>query len=238
MTVTVVFDDERRRVDAWYAAYIESDGNAEIAQEAERNEITLLRKERDEADERNRLAFEQLVRQGEQIKKQREIEAAKNGHSILGATGSNGVYNPYTLEEVIPVPEHPELKEIRERRLNEILSKNDENEPENVPKALPESSPPPPPQSATPVEQVIEAPAVEPVKWTKFQITEADEEDDEKTPQEEHLSSLEDPLQVGKEEIGIDDINLSLDEDISSSASGEGRAVAQAEQTTDLYELD
>jgi hypothetical protein len=244
----IVFEDERRRVAAWYAAYIASDGNAEVAQEAERNEILVLRKERDEADERNRLAFEKLIREGEEIKKQRKLEAAQTGSpSILGATGSNGVFSPYSNEEVVHVPENPELREIREKRLQEILSKEDPIvETEVIPLPHEDENTPVPNGAAVPVavaatalpkegekgedgeDVVAEEPKEEAVKWTKFQITE-EESDDEEV--------------VGGLGVDVEDIDLSL----KLEGEGEGQdgfaekveeSLAAVATTTDLYELD
>lgn len=214
----------------------------------------MLRKERNDADERNRLAFEELIRQGEQIKKQREIEVAKNGYSILGATGSNGVYNPYSMEEIIPVPEHPELKEIREKRLQEILSKDEnemgnrnENNENNIPNSpsmipqVPMTNSTEPPPLPTPSVEGIEPAKEESVKWTKFQITEAsDEEENDELPGE---SAVEKPpsheMTSSLGEIGVEDINLNLDEEEEITSNLVDDSTSPAEnQTTDLYELD
>jgi hypothetical protein len=250
-----VFDDERRRVDAWYAAYLSSDGNAEVAQEAERNEITALRKERDDADERNRLAFEKMVRDGEKIKKQRELEIAQNGVSTLGATGSNGVFSPYSNEEIIPVPENPELRELREQRLHDILSKDDhpketevvvgqsidETNENVIPNtaattattrppllaAITSMAPPPPGGQAAP----------ESVRWTKFQITEDEAEDPEEGSED----------RVAGSGVDLQDIDLSLTEEgiTVSAPAEEGDLITDPTTdpegggaTTDLYELD
>lgn len=66
-----VFDDERRRTDAW-AAVVEAGGTAEEALEAERAELRKIRQEKDEADERNFRAFEGMMREGQEIRRQRE----------------------------------------------------------------------------------------------------------------------------------------------------------------------
>jgi hypothetical protein len=222
-----VFEDERRRVAAWYTAYTESDGNAEVAQEAERNEIIVLRKERDEADERNRLAFEKMVRQGEEIKRQREIETAKNGYpSILGATGSNGVFSPYSNEEVVHVAENPELKDLREKRLQDILSKEDKvTETEVKDPQSPNENTPVPNGAITAAERVGEGESMEePVKWTKFQITEEDSEGEKEGEA------------VGDLGVDVDEIDLTLKLDGEGEVFGEEGVGEKA--TTDLYELD
>ena len=58
-----VFEDERRRVDAWASGYL-TGGTFESAQEAERLEILKIRKEKDEVDERNFRFFEQMMQDG------------------------------------------------------------------------------------------------------------------------------------------------------------------------------
>jgi dynein assembly factor 1 len=74
-----VFDDERRRTDAW-AAVIEAGGTAEEALEAERGELRKIRQEKDDADERNFRAFETMMREGQEIRRQRE---AAEGQGLL-----------------------------------------------------------------------------------------------------------------------------------------------------------
>lgn len=66
-----VFDDERRRVEAW-AAVMDAGGSNEDALEAERQEIRKIRQEKDDADERNFRAFESLMREGQAIRRERE----------------------------------------------------------------------------------------------------------------------------------------------------------------------
>eukprot|EP01039_Chlorochromonas_danica_P004338 gene4336-4759_t len=103
-----VFDDERRRVTAW-AKVILAGGSIEEAQAAERLEIDLIRKEKDEADERNFRAFEQLMKEGLEIRKQREAARA--------AGQMEEKVNPYTGETVIDVAESEDLRILREKRL-------------------------------------------------------------------------------------------------------------------------
>lgn len=103
-----VFDDERRRVTAW-AKVILAGGSIEEGQAAERQEIDLIRKEKDEADERNFRAFEQLMKEGLEIRKQREAARA--------AGQLEEKVNPYTGETVIDVAESEDLRILREKRL-------------------------------------------------------------------------------------------------------------------------
>lgn len=248
-----VFDDERRRVKAWYEAYISSNGNADIAQEAERNELTLLRKEREEADERNRLAFEELVRKGEEVKRQRALESERTGQvSIYGATGINGEFNPYSMESIIPVPENPELKDLREQRLQDILSKGNntsENNENNIPNSdvhtnananvnVQENNTNNTIDSTTSTEitqqqeQHQDDESEKDVKWTKFKIMEAsddEQESNEEIVQDKHQKEE----QQDSSEIQVDDIDftLSLQDDNGVMEGNEGTS-------TDLYELD
>ena len=101
-----VFDDERRRVEAWMKVY-EVDGNTEAANEAERNELSKIRKEKDDADERNFRAFEELMRQGAIIKSKRESDE-------ISATTAE--INPFSGEAIVEVPESSLLREAREQR--------------------------------------------------------------------------------------------------------------------------
>jgi dynein assembly factor 1, axonemal len=102
-----VFEDERRRTDAW-ARVIEAGGSQEEAAEAEREEIALIRKEKDDADERNFRAFEQLMKEGQEIRRLRE-QAKAEGQAVE-------TVNPFSGETIIDVPESEELRLLREKR--------------------------------------------------------------------------------------------------------------------------
>jgi Leucine rich repeat len=101
-----VFDDERRRVEAWMKVY-KIDGNTEAANEAERNELSRIRKEKDDADERNFRAFEELMKQGAIIKSKRESDENS-------ATPAD--INPFSGEVIVDVPESNSLREARVQR--------------------------------------------------------------------------------------------------------------------------
>lgn len=120
-----VFEDERRRTDAW-AAVLEAGGTLDQAQEAERQELLQIRKEKDERDERNFKAFEEMMKEGMAFRQR--TEESKRSPEV----------NPFSGEEVVNVPESEELKNIREQR----WSNNSENVSNNL---LP---PPPPPSTA------------------------------------------------------------------------------------------
>jgi dynein assembly factor 1 len=116
-----VFDEERRRVDAW-ATVLDNGGSFEEAQEAERNEIKLIRQEKDEADLRNFKAFEQLMLEGREIRRQKELEASGGGGSASENDADDQVgaeldeINPFSGEKIIHVPESEELRLAREAR--------------------------------------------------------------------------------------------------------------------------
>lgn len=105
-----VFDDERRRVTAWAKAL--NDGlSLEMAQQAEREEILKIRKEQQDADERNFRAFEDMMIAARQRIQNDAVQVE---------------INPFSGESIIPVPESEALKEIREARwkVNENTTPN------------------------------------------------------------------------------------------------------------------
>jgi dynein assembly factor 1 len=120
-----VFDDERRRVDAWAAAFNAEGGNLDLANEAERLEIKQIRKEKDEKDEHNFKAFELMMKEGQEIRRVREAaEAAErvaNGEDPKEITDyTPGEVNKFSGEEIIPVPESDEVRKLREARWKSV----------------------------------------------------------------------------------------------------------------------
>lgn len=116
-----VFDDERRRVDAWAAAFNAEGGNLDLANEAERLEIKQIRKEKDEKDEHNFKAFELMMREGQEIRRVREAEEAAereaNGEEPKVISDyTPGEVNKFSGEEIVPVPESDEIRLLREAR--------------------------------------------------------------------------------------------------------------------------
>ena len=101
-----VFEEERRRVDKWYEAFVNQ--NLEAAIEAEQQELVMIRKEKADAEERNFKAFEELMKRGQQIRREREASSS-------GALQSVNV-NTFSGEPVIDVPESDVVRESRERR--------------------------------------------------------------------------------------------------------------------------
>lgn len=121
-----VFDEERRRVNAWAAAF--EIGGMEAANEAERQEILLIRKEKDDADERNFRAFEQLMKEGLEIRRRRE-----QGESLCNSENSDlnslsipppALVNPFSGEPILDVPESEDLKKFRETRWKDNTTSN------------------------------------------------------------------------------------------------------------------
>ena len=85
-------------------------GGIEAANEAERLEIQAIRKEKDEADERNFMLFEQMMREGKAIRRQREEEErVQNGLPSLsstdGSTSNEGAKENVRVNDVVAASE-------------------------------------------------------------------------------------------------------------------------------------
>ncbi|RLO02898.1 hypothetical protein DYB28_009715, partial [Aphanomyces astaci] len=59
-----VFDDERRRVNAWYKVLENTNGDMDAALQAERDELAVIRQEKKDKDEANFRYFEEIMRKG------------------------------------------------------------------------------------------------------------------------------------------------------------------------------
>lgn len=128
-----IFDEERRRTMAWSEAFLTS--GLAAANEAEREELSKMRKEKEEHDLKNLLAFEQLMIQGQAIRKQREeAEAAAAGGKAIASPE----VNPFSGESIVHVPESDVLRLERERKLQAWS--------EGQSSLLPPPPPPPPPK--------------------------------------------------------------------------------------------
>lgn len=160
-----VFDEERRRTDAWAAAY--ETGGIDAANEAERQELQAIRKEKDDADERNYRAFEQLMLEGQEIRRLREEAAVA---AAGGASVANEI-NPFSGEEILHVPEAEELRLAREARWNNarLAAQNGDPVP-STPRGADATAPPPVPAASEDTSKPL---------WTKVAIQ---EDDDENTP--------------------------------------------------------
>jgi len=121
-----VFEEERRRVSSWKSAFDDT-GDYEKANEAERDEIKKIRQEKQENDERNFRAFDQMMKEGLEIRRKREAE--------LGGPGS-GEAKPTLTPDGEPItvfPENPLLKAKREARLAELMGDGPESSTSNTP---------------------------------------------------------------------------------------------------------
>lgn len=150
-----VFDEERRRTDAWGLALAESGGSLEAASAAERAELDKIRVEKKEAEERNFRAFETMMKEGLEIRRQKEAEeraiAIAEGREPKPSTLHN---NPFSGERIIDVPENPELAAIREARWNRDPNNADNNENNNGNELV---MPPAPPSESSGKEKAVPA---------------------------------------------------------------------------------
>lgn len=149
-----VFDEERRRVNAW-GKVLDDGGSMEEANEAERQEVANIRREKDEAEERNFRAFEAMMIEGQAIRRQREAEEAAARAAAIAANG--GVeevkppmpeLNPFTGETIIHVPESEDVRKAREERWSRpIAPSTDDAVLMPPPPPTSDIMPPPPPPS-------------------------------------------------------------------------------------------
>ncbi|ETV91822.1 hypothetical protein H310_13652 [Aphanomyces invadans] len=130
-----VFDDERRRVNAWYKALEETNGDMEAALQAERDELAVIRQEKKDKDEANFRYFEEIMRQGKAERDRRE----KEQNNQLDER------SPYSGEKILPAEDCKLVREARERRWADVV-----NDTVPVPHEL--AMPPPPPSKLEPVE--------------------------------------------------------------------------------------
>ena len=80
-----VFDDERRRVNAWGAAMERSGGNLDEANAAEREEIVKIREEKKEEEDKRIRDFDQMI---SNAKAEAAAERSRNGGEDLGVSFS------------------------------------------------------------------------------------------------------------------------------------------------------
>lgn len=123
-----VFDEERRRVDAWGRALDESGGDLEAAQDAERQELDAIRREKKERDDRNFLLFEQMMIEGRR-KRQEEEERKKNKErekpELGGGNNDEDEVNPFSGERIVPVQVCAFLQQEREKRWAAVVDAPD-----------------------------------------------------------------------------------------------------------------
>ncbi|KAG1711470.1 hypothetical protein DVH05_008722 [Phytophthora capsici] len=116
-----VFDDERRRVEAWGKALEASNGDFKAAQEAERQEMDAIRREKKERDEKNFLFFEQMMIEGRRKRREEEERRRK----AENPEGDEEEMNPFSGEKVVPVEDCAFLQQERERRWEAVVNSPD-----------------------------------------------------------------------------------------------------------------
>lgn len=127
-----VFDDERRRVEAWGKALEASNGDYKAAQEAEREEMDVIRREKKERDELNFLHFEQMMIDGRRKRKEEEDEeerkrkqaAAENPEREDATTSASGEdeISPFSGEKILPVQDCEFIQRERENRWAAVVN--------------------------------------------------------------------------------------------------------------------
>ena len=221
-----VFDEERRRVDAWMAAFDESGGNIDAANEAERAELKQIRREKDEADERNFRAFEELMLQGKEIRRQRELAQTASDTETLPPVAT---VNPFSGASVVEVPESDLVREAREQRWGKDsvpFSATTQQQVGSQQQAIieaeqPNSALPPPPGSAN--ELVQPAPQT---TWVKLAIEESEDGNDEvkealadDTAAEESVSAVK----VGKFSSLLQEASVEVAKEVKNTSDVLGR---------------
>ncbi|ETI33908.1 hypothetical protein PPTG_05551 [Phytophthora nicotianae INRA-310] len=119
-----VFDDERRRVEAWGKALESSNGDMKAAQEAERQEMEAIRREKKERDEQNFLYFEQMMIEGRRKRREEEERKRKAENPEDEAEETN----PFSGERIIPVQDCAFLQQEREKRWEAVVNAPDEHD--------------------------------------------------------------------------------------------------------------
>lgn len=239
-----VFDEERRRVDAW-AKVFATDG-FEAAQEAERDEIALIRKEKDDNDLKNFKAFERMMLEGKAVKDARELERkAKlgiqdNSSNQENMSANNSTTNPFSGEDIKPTKESPSLTVIREQRLADTLSGKTSQMVEDAINKKHSKAP------VDVVEEVTEEYDSK-AEWTKCHIVEDEDEDEAAVTVDIKEAAKEGPISIDLNDIDIDD-NLHDDRfqydatpeqsSLSLLAALDQPPVTTAPAATDLFELD
>ncbi|KAF0747885.1 hypothetical protein AaE_007550, partial [Aphanomyces astaci] len=128
-----VFDDERRRVNAWYKVLEDTNGDMDAALQAERDELAVIRQEKKDKDEANFRYFEEIMRKGKAERDRRESSNNQQDET-----------SPYSGEKIVPAEDCKLVRDARERRWAAVV--NDEDVP--VPHGSLLTLPPPPPSKA------------------------------------------------------------------------------------------
>lgn len=123
-----VFEDERRRVDAWGRALNESGGDVKAAQEAERLELEAIRREKKESDDRNFLLFEQMMIEGRRKRREEEELKKKSKEENPAQSGNNDEeveISHFSGERIVPVQDCAFLQQEREQRWAKVVNSAD-----------------------------------------------------------------------------------------------------------------
>jgi hypothetical protein len=123
-----VFDDERRRVEAWGKALEASNGDMKAAQEAERDEMDAIRREKKERDEKNFLYFEQMMIDGRRKRREEEERKRKAENPERSEDQAKEEINPFSGENIIPVQDCAFLQHEREKRWEDVVNAPDEHD--------------------------------------------------------------------------------------------------------------
>lgn len=222
-----VFEDERRRVDAWAKAF--EVGGIDAANEAERNEIRLIKKEKDDADERNFLAFEELVRQAKKDRatSNSSIDETPEGFSESKGSESNSPMNghqinPFSGETIVSVPESEIITKARKERWGS--NKTVEEQREKYVKRY----------------EYIQEEHSNAKQWKRLQIEEEVDEDSEELcdPQATDDGNLLTSLEEQTESKPKSKFLSLLEESQTEVNKNVIEIYFQSEQTTDLLSLD
>ncbi|RHY66664.1 hypothetical protein DYB30_011199 [Aphanomyces astaci] len=136
-----VFDDERRRVNAWYKVLEDTNGDMDAALQAERDELAVIRQEKKDKDEANFRYFEEIMRKGKAERDRRESSNNQQDEVLETA-------NCIVGEKIVPAEDCKLVRDARERRWAAVV--NDEDVP--APHGSLLTLPPPPPSKAEVVE--------------------------------------------------------------------------------------
>lgn len=124
-----VFEDERRRTDAWGKALNASNGDYNAAQEAERLEMEAIRREKKDRDELNFQLFEQMMQEGLR-KRREEKEREQSKHERTPETEE---INQFSGERILPVQDCDFLRREREKRWEAVVNADvNENNQEDI----------------------------------------------------------------------------------------------------------
>lgn len=112
-----IFDDERRRVNAWGAVMEETNGDIKAAQQAERDEINKIKDEKKAKEEANFLAFEKMMREGKAERERREQELRDQGELPPAPVQ----INQFSGEKIIPIKDCDMVRNAREERWKKVV---------------------------------------------------------------------------------------------------------------------